>query len=436
MNESNIVSQGNQYFLNSLENAKGQTQLSDFKPTGDIKGEIGLSIHRSFFYGTNESGTYTSIPTSVTVFDSDDDIVLHIEGIVNLTVRPVNNGLGTVRYTGFGVALVNSSIIYDGRFKSLFSSLITDNSSVDDFRDAIIRTSISTSSKPIKIMTDQYFHPGFSDEILIDRSVMIEGFGGRIFGFNNNTYNLFRVVPTNEFDNLIIIFKNIHFTLVNTRLLYFNGAMTGTHEIIFDNCIFEGSGHSSVNQKSTIYYNGTSTYDDGGTTRPQGGVDIKYINCKSYNNDYFYIDDGFGPTRLNFIRELNSVNIMFKNCDFDFRSGIMVDCRQGENANGEHKLIFDGCTTNQNFSTFDAACSLVDSGNLNLDSSFDITIKNINYKSLMVGQESLIRSSVTTNVNMEGVNHFDFVSGGFSNVTPDGFGALIENGVTEYNGFV
>ncbi len=79
---------------------------------------VGLGVHRSGFYG-RISGT-TVIPLELTefVFHSKEDVLLVIEGRVDLKATPTNTGIGNLYLTGYGFLVVNGTVTYDGRLSS------------------------------------------------------------------------------------------------------------------------------------------------------------------------------------------------------------------------------------------------------------------------------------------------------------------------------
>lgn len=96
-----------------IENASAIARLDKYKKKRFIKDYIGLYLSRVGFYGTiTPEGNVSALSITDTVFNSNNDIVLLIEGVVNLKNTPVNNGTGVIQYTGLGRLLVNNSLIY------------------------------------------------------------------------------------------------------------------------------------------------------------------------------------------------------------------------------------------------------------------------------------------------------------------------------------
>jgi hypothetical protein len=76
---------------------------------------IGYGIHRSGFYGIKEGNDLTGLALNRTTFNQSSDVEIVIEGFVELSKPPVNNGSGGIVYTGYGLLEVNDLVIYDGR---------------------------------------------------------------------------------------------------------------------------------------------------------------------------------------------------------------------------------------------------------------------------------------------------------------------------------
>ena len=79
---------------------------------------IGLSVHRSGFYGKQVGNKVIPLELTDFVFNSKEDIVLIVEGRVTLKQAPVNNGIGNLYIKGYGFLVVNDSITYDGRLST------------------------------------------------------------------------------------------------------------------------------------------------------------------------------------------------------------------------------------------------------------------------------------------------------------------------------
>ena len=63
---------------------------------------IGLMIHRSGFYGRMIGDEVVALELIETTFNEPDDVVLVIEGVINLPKAPVNDGAGGIVFTGNG----------------------------------------------------------------------------------------------------------------------------------------------------------------------------------------------------------------------------------------------------------------------------------------------------------------------------------------------
>ena len=106
-----------------IENASELFRLKKYQNKEFVKSFLGLSVHRSFFYGRIE-GENDAIPLKKTdvEFNSPDDVTLLIEGVVILGEVPNNIGPGNIVYSGYGILEVNDVVIYDGRVPTSISA--------------------------------------------------------------------------------------------------------------------------------------------------------------------------------------------------------------------------------------------------------------------------------------------------------------------------
>lgn len=113
-------------FLQQVENAGELVKIRKYKSKDFLTKYIGLSLHRTGFYGKNVNGDLTALDTSVISFNSDTDIKLHIEGVVSVTSAPTNTGAGGITYSGYGLLESNGVILYDGRTQGVSANLTSD----------------------------------------------------------------------------------------------------------------------------------------------------------------------------------------------------------------------------------------------------------------------------------------------------------------------
>lgn len=102
-----------------LENATELFRNDVYKPREYVEKYLGLTIHRSGFYGVETASGTRALDRNDYKFDSDQNVELVIEGYVNLANEPVNVGAGNISYTGFGILEVDGVIIYDGRLGTI-----------------------------------------------------------------------------------------------------------------------------------------------------------------------------------------------------------------------------------------------------------------------------------------------------------------------------
>lgn len=102
-------------FIKMAENATELFRLGKYRDKEYVEAFIGLTTARAGFYGVLKDNKCTFLRRSETNFNSDDEILLVIEGIVVLDYEPFNQGLGNITYIGYGLLEVNGLVIYDGR---------------------------------------------------------------------------------------------------------------------------------------------------------------------------------------------------------------------------------------------------------------------------------------------------------------------------------
>ena len=100
--------------MDLIENSTELVKLNKYRPKEYVEGFIGLTVHRSFFYGRKIGDKLVNLTLKETEFNSSQDIVLHIEGVVPLTRTPTNSGAGAISYEGYGIVEVDGSVIYNG----------------------------------------------------------------------------------------------------------------------------------------------------------------------------------------------------------------------------------------------------------------------------------------------------------------------------------
>jgi hypothetical protein len=96
------------------ENSSELGKLNKYRSKEFVESYIGLGIHRSFFYGKKIGDKVIALDVNETDFNTSENIVLHIEGVVQLPRTPSNAGAGTISYEGYGIVEVNDSVVYNG----------------------------------------------------------------------------------------------------------------------------------------------------------------------------------------------------------------------------------------------------------------------------------------------------------------------------------
>jgi hypothetical protein len=96
------------------ENSSELGKLNKYRSKEFVESYIGLGIHRSFFYGKKIGDKVIALDVNETDFNTSENIVLHIEGVVQLPRTPVNTGSGTVSYEGYGIIEINGTAVYNG----------------------------------------------------------------------------------------------------------------------------------------------------------------------------------------------------------------------------------------------------------------------------------------------------------------------------------
>ena len=97
-----------------LESCTELLKVKKYQNKDFVEKYIGLVLSRIGFYGLDKI-PLTPLPLSRTNFNSEQDIVIRIEGIIVLKNAPTNEGLGDIVYKGYGLLEANETVIYDGR---------------------------------------------------------------------------------------------------------------------------------------------------------------------------------------------------------------------------------------------------------------------------------------------------------------------------------
>jgi len=100
--------------LDILENSTEVTRIRKYKNKTEAANELPYAIHRVGFYGRILNGSVSVLDRGQIIFNSYEDIILVIEGVVSLTREPVNNGTGEIIYSGYGILEVDGTPIYGG----------------------------------------------------------------------------------------------------------------------------------------------------------------------------------------------------------------------------------------------------------------------------------------------------------------------------------
>lgn len=109
-----------------IENSTELFKLKQYRDKNYVDAFLGLGVHRSSYYGIlKQDGTTTHLLRNQTTFNKEVDVNLLIEGVVKLNQTPVNNGSGSIVYSGYGVLEVNDVVIYDGRGGDSSTTLTT-----------------------------------------------------------------------------------------------------------------------------------------------------------------------------------------------------------------------------------------------------------------------------------------------------------------------
>lgn len=79
-----------------------------------VESFIGLTVHRSGFYGRKIGNDIQPLHRNTTTFDSNEDITIVVEGYVNLEKVPENVGTGSISFEGYGNLEINCQPYYSG----------------------------------------------------------------------------------------------------------------------------------------------------------------------------------------------------------------------------------------------------------------------------------------------------------------------------------
>lgn len=97
-----------------LENSSELVKPS-YKSLDFVTKYIGLYLARASFYGERKGNVISALQTNQLVFSSTEDITIVIEGVTFLNKTPINEGSGSIVFEGFGLLVVNNTIVYNGK---------------------------------------------------------------------------------------------------------------------------------------------------------------------------------------------------------------------------------------------------------------------------------------------------------------------------------
>ena len=181
--------------LYKIRNYKGKREVEDYLP---------LLIQRVGFYGRQIGDEIYALRKNETTFDESEDVVLVIEGNVELLKVPVNEGSGGITYTGKGGLVVDGTTVYSGGGSgggSTASDISYDNSSsglsatnvqegidvLDDKIEALEVNSYNEIVKPPK----QYFLSTIQNNLYL-RNLLKTKDDTLLFKTTQNTLGMFR----------------------------------------------------------------------------------------------------------------------------------------------------------------------------------------------------------------------------------------------------
>jgi len=154
-----------------LESATELFRNKKYHTREHVEKYLGLSIHRSSFYGYNDKGKLKALDVKKTVFDSDSDVELVIEGILQLDTLPTNTGAGNIVYTGYGVLEIDGVVIYDGRggasgpsvFNADIPVVLSGGKTVGRFTNGqTIPSTGLTAEEVVTLISTEYLIPTFT----------------------------------------------------------------------------------------------------------------------------------------------------------------------------------------------------------------------------------------------------------------------------------
>lgn len=181
-----------------IESATELFKIEKYYNRDFVEKYLGLNIHRSSFYGEVIGKDLRAVDRNKTVFNSDSDVTISVEGILLLGKEPTNIGTGEIVYTGYGVLEVDGSIIYDGRggggggsdiyaesLSGVFAEQVVEGISVGDAIDHRIEI---RSGRPHLILGDPYQIPNFTSFIMSSQPQIIEAGDSIVGGSRNFTW--------------------------------------------------------------------------------------------------------------------------------------------------------------------------------------------------------------------------------------------------------
>lgn len=205
-----------------LESATELFRNKKYHTRDYVEKYLGLSIHRSNFYGMNDRGEFKALDEKRTIFNSEEDVTLVIEGILQLSKTPTNEGAGNIVYEGYGVLEVDGVVIYDGRGgggDSLFNDdipvVLSGGKTVGRFTNGqTIPSSGLTAEEVITLISTEYLIPTFTSFSMglastVEVGTILTGFTSVTWSTSNSGNIVPNTIQIDDLTGLTTLIQNI-----------------------------------------------------------------------------------------------------------------------------------------------------------------------------------------------------------------------------------
>lgn len=281
-------------FLAAIENVSELKRLSKYKDFRFVEQFIGLLTNRTYFYGRIlDSEEIVPLKNFETEFNSADNITLLIEGAVNLPKTPVNNGEGSISYTGNGTLKVGDTIVFGGGGSSGLETIdFTESLIFQEGKDLYIYHNYVGDEGTISI-GDILLQPnsGLSSITLVIEGNQVDTIDHSLpmpvgASFDETKINTWTAIYNPDFSGdtslkniMKVSFDNSQDSTVEAPVTF-----TKTAEVDFEGGVLENSVTEETLTSSGVTFDTTDAGDHAGSFSNAGGsyVDLDVTLAESY----------------------------------------------------------------------------------------------------------------------------------------------------------